>query len=308
MRDLSFNPRSFFNDKLNGRFNAKQFPWITGAIAVVLSLMYVPLLAHWVQGWLFKSISIEHEYFSHGMIGIPFAMYLAWQSRSKFMPLTASGGDQLLGTAVCAIAGVLYLSNLAEPVNLSLPLMLTGAILTFKGRAGLRILGFPMLLLWLATPNELPYLVAPFTAPLQILIANIAGIILKLLGFPVTVEQFYIYLNGRQVEVAPYCAGLKMMFTSVYVALLLLNWTGLDQRPKFVLFFISCAAGLSVVGNIIRNTILTYFHGTGQDALFVWLHDSWGGDLYSAGLLGILVWWIGKFESRSIPLAPGGEV
>ena len=186
--------------------------------------------------------------------------------------------------------------------------MLTGGILTFKGRAGLRILGFPMLLLWLATPNELPYLVAPFTAPLQILIANVAGIILKLLGFPVTVDQFYIYLNGKQVEVAPYCAGLKMMFTSVYVALLLLNWTGLDQRRNFVLFFVSCAAGLSIVGNIIRNTILTYFYGTGQDALFVWLHDSWGGDLYSAGLLGILVWWIGKFESRSHPLAQGGDV
>lgn len=300
MRVLSVNTRSLFNSKLK----AKQFPWITGAIGLVLSLMYVPLLVHWVHGWLFKSISIEHEYFSHGMIGIPFAVYLAWQSRSKFMPLIASGRDQFWGIAVCTIAGIFYLSNLAEPVNLSLPLMLTGGILTFKGRAGLRILGFPMLLLWLATPNELPYLIAPFTEPLQIFIANVAGIILKLLGLPVTVDQFYLYLNGKQVEVAPYCAGLKMMFTSVYVALLLLNWTGLDQRRKFVLFFVSCAAGLSVVGNIIRNTLLIYFHGTGQDELFNWLHDSWGGDLYSAGLLGILVWWIGTFESRSIPLSP----
>lgn len=300
MRALSVNTRSLFN----GKFNANRFPWITGAIGLVLSLMYGPLLVHWVHGWLFKSISIEHEYFSHGIIGIPFAAYLAWQSRSKLIPLTASVRDQFLGTAVCAIAGILYLSNLTEPVNLSLPLMLTGIILVSKGRAGLSILGFSMLLLWLATPNELPYLLAPFTAPLQIFIANVAGIILKLLGFPVTVDQFYLYLNGKQVEVAPYCAGLKMMFTSVYVALLLLNWTGLDQRRKFVLFFVSCAAGLSVVGNIIRNTLLIYFHGTGQDALFDWLHDSWGGDLYSAGLLGILVWWIGKFESRSIPLSP----
>ncbi len=300
MRVLPVNTRSLFN----GKFNANKFPWITGAIGLILSLMYVPLLFHWVHGWMFKSISIEHEYFSHGMIGIPFAAYLAWQSRSKLIPLTASVRDQFLGIAVCTIAGILYLSNLVEPVNLSLPLMLTGIILTFKGRAGLRILGFPMLLLWLATPNELPYLIAPFTAPLQIFIANVAGIILKLLGFPITVDQFYLYLNGRQVEVAPYCAGLKMMFTSVYVALLLLNWTGLDQRRKFVLFFVTCAAGLSVIGNIIRNTILTYFHGTGQDGLFFWLHDSWGGDIYSAGLLGILVWWIGKFESRSIIPSP----
>ncbi|MBC7515770.1 MAG: cyanoexosortase B, partial [Alkalinema sp. FL-bin-369] len=51
-------------------------------------------------------------------------------------------------------------------------------------------------------------------------------------------------------------------------------------------------------GNIVRNTVLVYWHGTGQDGLFVWLHDSWGGDLYSAGLLGILVWAIGHFEPR----------
>ena len=49
------------------------------------------------------------------------------------------------------------------------------------------------------------------------------------------------------------------------------------------------AVAISVSGNIIRNTLLTFFHGTGKDQAFVWLHDSWGGDLYSACMLGLIV-------------------
>jgi cyanoexosortase B len=295
---LSTNARSF---------DFKHFPWINGAIVGIFALLYVPLVVTWVHGWLFKSISIEHEYFSHGMLGIPFAGYLAWQLRSKVKASVATGRDLLMGSVICTIAGILYLSNLAELVNFSLPLMLTGGILMLCGSVALRLLAFPLVLVWFATPNEIPYLIAPYTAPLQVFIANIAGFILRMLGFPVVVDQFYLYLNGKQVEVAPYCAGLKMLFTSLYVALLLLHWTDMMRSRKFIAFFLGCAVLLSVVGNIIRNTILVYFHGTGQDALFVWLHDSWGGDLYSAGILGILVWWIGKFETKPGPIAVHAE-
>jgi cyanoexosortase B len=280
-------------------FDPKRIPWILVAIAFVLTLMYAPLLGHWVHGWVKKSISIEHEYFSHGILGIPFAGYLAWQGRSKLACLSASLPDQLLGAGICAVAGMLYLSHLADPVNLSFPAMLTGLALILKGRSSFAVLGFPLILVLLATPNELPYLIAPYTAPLQVFIANTAGFILQILGIPVTVDQMFLYLNGKQIEVAPYCAGLKMLFTSLYVALLLLDWTGLMRSSKFVAGFLAGTVGLSVAGNIVRNTILTYWHGTGQDGLFVWLHDSWGGDLYSAGILGILVWAIGHFEDRS---------
>lgn len=281
--------------------NLRYFPWIPVAIASVFTLMYLPIVISWVHGWLFKSISIEHEYFSHGMIGLPFAGYLAWQMRSKVTAGIASWRDQLIGTVICTIAGVFYLSNLVELVNLSFPLMIMGIILVLFGASALRRLTFPLVLVWLATPNEVPYLITPYTLPLQIFIANVAGFILRLFGFPVVVDQFYLYLNDKQVEVAPYCAGLKMLFTSLYVSLLLLHWTGLIRSRQFVGFFLGCTVLLSVVGNIIRNTLLTYFHGTGQDALFTWLHDSWGGDLYSAGILGILVWWIGKFENAASP-------
>lgn len=280
------------------------------AALLLLALMYGPLLVHWVGGWVKKSISIEHEYFSHGLIGLPFAAYLIWSQRQAWDDLPGGTGrhggkDRWAGLGLLVLGGLFYLTGLPDTVNLSLPMVLTGGCLWLKGMQGLKLMGFPLLLIALATPNEIPYLIAPFTLPLQAFIAGCAGLILNLMGFPVKVEGIHLIMGNRLVEVAPYCAGLKMLFTSLYVALMLLQWTGNLRSKALVRTFLILAGVVSVVGNIIRNTILTFFHGTGNESAFVWLHDGWGGDLYSGCLLGCLVWLIGVLEKRLEPEVEG---
>ncbi len=270
--------------KLNFPVEGKLFEYL---IIGLLLILYAPLLIHWYDGWLNKSISIEHEYFSHGMIGIPFAVYITWLKRKKWQRL-----ENIIspwGGFFLAIGTLLYLTGVSELVNLSLPLVLVGICLWFKGLPGLKLLAFPLLLVFLATPNSIPYLITPLTLPLQKFIATTAGFILIQFGIDVTVEQIYLAVGGRLVEVAPYCAGLKMLFTSIYVSLMLLYWTDNHQNKKKVSTLLIGAITISVTANIIRNTILTFFHGTGQDQLFHWLHDSWGGDVYSALMLGTIV-------------------
>lgn len=257
------------------------------AILGILGLLYAPLLLHWLDGWLNKSISIEHEYFSHGIIGLPFAAYLSWLNRKQWQRLPDS--THPVGAVLLVVGGVLYLSGIAEWVNLSLPAILAGLCLWFKGIAGLRLQGFPLVLVLLATPTSVPYLLVPYTLPLQSFIAGTAGFILNQLGMQVTVDEINIYVGGRIVEVAPYCAGLKMLFTTLYVSLMLLYWTGGLASRRICVWFLSIAVVISITANIIRNTLLSYFHGTGNEAAFKWLHDSWGGDLYSACMLLLLV-------------------
>jgi cyanoexosortase B len=262
-----------------------------GAVLGLLLFLYGPLLVHWCDGWLNKTISTEHEYFSHGLLGLPFAAYLCWEQRDRWRQLPNQNAitAELAGLALLILAVIFYLSNLSNLVNLSLPIILTGLCLWLKGLPGLRLQSFPLLLVLFATPNDIPYLIAPYTLPLQSFIAGMAGFILFQLGFNVRVDQVYLFVNDRIVEVAPYCAGLKMLFTSLYVGLMLLYWTGAwTSRSKVVLFYVG-TIGISVGANIIRNTLLTYFHGTEQDSAFHWLHDGWGGDLYSACMLGLLV-------------------
>ena len=252
-----------------------------------LIILYAPLLIHWYDGWLNKSINIEHEYFSHGMIGLPFAVYITWLKRKKWQRLENITNPW--GVFFLALAVLFYLTGVSELVNLSLPIILIGICLCIKGLPGLKLLGFPLILVLLATPNSLPYLITPLTLPLQKFIATTAAFILIQFGIDVSVEQIYLSVGGRLVEVAPYCAGLKMLFTSIYVSLMLLYWTDNHQDKKKASILLIGAIILSVTANIIRNTLLTFFHGTAQDELFYWLHDSWGGDVYSALMLGSIV-------------------
>ncbi|MDA0672514.1 MAG: cyanoexosortase B [Cyanobacteria bacterium] len=257
------------------------------ALLGLLTLLYGPLLWHWVDGWLNKSISIQHEYFSHGLLGIPFAAYLAWSQRQTWQD--SPDRAHPAGWGLLAIAAVLYTSGLTDWMNISLPLLLAGLCLTLKGWAGLKQMAFPLALVVLATPSQLPYLIEPYVLPLQHFIATVAGFLLIQGGIDVTVDQIYLRVNDQMVEVAPHCAGLKMLFTSLYVALMLTQWTGLwRSRLRTGLLFLSTVV-MSIVANILRNTMLSYFHGTGNEAGFHWLHESWGGDVYSALTLLALV-------------------
>ena len=253
------------------------------AIALLLAILYGPLLIHWIDGWLNKSVSIEHEYFSYAIIGFPYAGMAAWQARSQWRKLP----DQLhlLGIAFIAIALVFYTSALTNLINLSLPILLAGLALALKGLPGIRLMGMPLLFVLLATPTDIPYLVAPYLMPLQRVIAIIVGTVLSMFGMAVTVDQSYILVSDRIVEVAPYCAGLKMLMTCLYLALLLLHWTGNLRHRWKVITMLTGAVLISFVGNLLRNALLTFFHGTDQTAWFDWLHESWGGDVFSALLL-----------------------
>ncbi|MGB3296905.1 MAG: cyanoexosortase B [Phormidesmis sp.] len=260
----------------------------------LLGVLYGPLLWHWVDGWLNKSISIQHEYFSHGLLGIPFAAYLVWEQRSQWQALPHRTHWFSFTLMLGAIA--FYSSGLVDLMNLSLPLLLAGVLLTLKGVPGFRLYLFPWILVLLSTPTQLPYLIEPYVLPLQAFIASVAGFILLQFDVDVQVDGIYLSVSNQLVEVAPHCAGLKMLFTSLYMGLILIYWTGLHRsRLRTGLFFIGIVC-ISVVGNIIRNATLTYFHGAQMDKAFDWLHESWGGDLYSAAMLGMLIVLIRLFE------------
>jgi cyanoexosortase B len=272
---------------------------LEGALGLLLVILYGPLLGHWVDGWVHKSISIQHDYFSHGLIGLPFAAYMAWGQRQVWRQLPSCCHP--LGLVLVALAGGLYLTRLVDGISLSLPLLLTGLCLCLKSLPGLKLQAMPLVLVALATPTQVPYLVEPYILPLQRVIASVAGFLLTQFGQAVTVEQVYLYVNGQTVEVAPHCAGLKMLFTSLYVAIMLLYWTRAWTSKLWTGLFLGATIGVSMVGNIMRNALLTYFHGNGLEDTFHWLHEGWGGDAYSALVLLTLIMLLQGIRHRVPP-------
>lgn len=261
----------------------KHFTWGIGGLLLVL---YAPLVLRWFEGWINHSISLEHEYFSHGILGLPLAARLLWEKGDRWQALPEEGNP--IGAGMMGLASVLYLSRMSDLINLSLPLMLVGLCLWLKGQAGLRLQAFPLLLLIFATPTDLPYLIAPYTLGLQEFIAGVAGFILLQLGFEVTVQGVYLYVGGRVVEVAPHCAGLKALFSNLYFCMIGIYWTDAWKSWTKTIVLLLGAIWISVTVNILRNTILTIFHGTGQDGLFDWFHEGWGSELYWLALITLL--------------------
>src|SRR5919199_6952600 len=92
------------------------------AIIACVVILYAPLIIHWYDGWLNKNISIEHEYFSHGLIGLPYPAYIAWTNRKCWRRLPNS--PHPLGGFLLVLGTLFYLSRLSDLVNLSLPVML----------------------------------------------------------------------------------------------------------------------------------------------------------------------------------------
>jgi cyanoexosortase B len=82
------------------------FYYLLGGLSTII---YAPLIFHWYDGWLNKNIGIEHEYFSHGLIGLPFAAYLIWFDRKKWQRLTDS--THPLGGIFLGLAVAFYLSG-----------------------------------------------------------------------------------------------------------------------------------------------------------------------------------------------------
>jgi cyanoexosortase B len=105
----------------------------------------------------------------------------------------------------------------------------------------------------------------------------------------VAVDQIYVSVDGRLVEVGAYCSGLKMLFNSFYLGIMLLYWSGAVASRKTTTAFLVGAVIISICASIFRNTLLIFFHGSGQESAFKWLHEEWGGHVYSAAILVLLV-------------------
>ncbi len=272
-------------------------------LALALTVIYLPMFGYWLDGWFNKNIGIEHEYFSHAIIGFPYAAYVVWQQRRKWSKLPEQ--CHFSGLVLLVIGVIFYLTGVPDLAFLSFPLILTSICLCLKGIPGLKLQWFPLLLVFLGTPNPIPYLLTPFTLPLQRFITNVAGFILMQARLNVAVTDVYLEVNGQTVEVAPYCAGLKMLFTSLYVTLILLHMTDSLKSVKKTIFMLAAATFISVNANIIRNTLLALFHGLGNQTAFNSLHEGAAGDLYSALMLMCIVGinhWLDRVTAPPQPL------
>jgi exosortase len=178
------------------------------ALAAITAAIYFRVVVKLVTEWY------TNPDFSHGFLVPLFSVYLIWTKRDvlRRTPIRQSWTGVVLvaGSIVTLFLGI-YGAELFL-ARISLVMLLGGLIWTLAGKAILRELRFPLLVLLLAIPMP-AVIYNQITFPLQILASKFASAVLPMFGVPVLRDGNIIQLPSIQLEVAEACSGIRSLMS-----------------------------------------------------------------------------------------------
>ncbi len=235
--------------------------WVWFLYAGWFVLGYPVLRWLWIQ-WR------TNDFYSHGLLVFPLAVYLFWRLR----PRTAPRGDDrglvvlLVGTGMYVLALSRHAEYLAAMVWILLGFVVLWSV---WGWEAARTRWFPFLFALLAVP--LPF-VEKASLPLSQWAGSVAGHVVRWFGIPVTINGNQVSLPEANLVVGAQCSGLRSMvalFTlSVLFAFLVRGpWWGR-------LILVLSALPIALVGNLARvASLLIVAYHWGADVGFRFYHD-----------------------------------
>ena len=255
-------------------------PLITAALFAVL---YAPVVAPLARQWL------NDPNYQHGLAVPAVSAFILWRRRAA---LRAAEGPKaaLAGAVLIMVAAVLLIGGTAASelftARLSLPIMLIGLLLVFKGTQFVRRAAFPLLFLFMMIP--LPYIAYyKLTFPLQIMSAQLSALALRFIGIEVIRHGNILALPTYTLEVIAACSGLRSLMTMITLALVLCAFPGLSGRRKIVLA--ACSIPIAIAANTIR-LVVTAIGAYAVSPAFAdgTLHEISGLIVFSTGFLLLL--------------------
>lgn len=260
-----------------------------GLVLVLVLPLYFSVLVALVGDWW------NDEGASHGFLIPPLVAYIVWQRRHILaaLPRRADGRGLLAIAAGCVLLLAGKLAVELFITRMSLVVLLAGLVWTFRGRAQLRALTFPFLLL--ATMVPIPAVVYnQLAGPLQLLASNIAASVAQALGVSVYRDGNIIYLAQTALGVAEACSGLRSL-SSLGIAALMLGWLRCSRPAARILLF-ACSLPLAVFMNVLRVAGTAVLADYDQQ-LAVGFYHSFSGWLVFVSSLGILLLLAGGLHS-----------
>ena len=152
---------------------------------------------------------------------VPFlAVYLAYLNRDRL--LRAPIRSSLSGLFIILAAGIIFLTGkmgaLETVVYFSMWLSMVGTVLLFVGWQGLRIMAFPLIVLFFAIPLP-PFLNRLFTFELKLISSSLSVDMMRFAGILVFGEGNIIDLGATQLQVVDACSGLRYVYPLVLMGL-----------------------------------------------------------------------------------------
>jgi exosortase len=192
-------------------------PWSWIAIGWSVALLivcYAPVLRALVAQWN------TDEDMSHGFFVPLLAVYIAWQKRDELLAIRPS--PSWWGLAIVLYGGVqLYVATVGAELFLArtaFVISLIGVVLFLWGREYVRVLAFPLFLLFFMVPIP-AVLYNNITFPLQLLASRAAEWSLALLQIPVLRSGNILELPHQTLSVVEACSGIRSLLSLSFLAL-----------------------------------------------------------------------------------------
>jgi exosortase len=183
--------------------------------AVLLVICYLPILNQLVVQWS------NDEDMGHGFFVPALAVYIAWQRREEL--LASNLKPNYLGLVIMtlaaaqSIAGTLGAELFTQRVAFVFSVI--GAVLYMGGWTAMRILSFPLFLLFFMIP--IPAIIYnQITFPLQLIASQVAESALSIMGIPVVRDGNILELPSQKLSVVEACSGIRSLLSLSFLSLI----------------------------------------------------------------------------------------
>jgi exosortase len=269
-------------DKLQ-QASQQPIPWYAIAwFSGLLMACYAPILWQLVRVWD-GDADMGHGFFVPVLAG-----FIAWQKRHELLAERPS--PNWWGLAVVAIGALqLYVATLGVELFLSrtaFVISLIGIVLLLGGTRYLKILAFPLFMLFFMVP--IPAIVYnKITFPLQILASEVAAMSLDIVGIPVLREGNVLQLSDTSLSVVEACSGIRSLLSLTFLSLVYGYFFEKKTWIRVVLFV--ATVPIAIVANAGRVTltgILTEYKRELAEGFF---HEASGWVIFMIALAVLIV-------------------
>ncbi len=245
---------------------------------LLLAACYGPVLWRLINQW-----SSDGD-MGHGFFVPIVAGYIAWQRRSELLEVW--GPSDWRGLIVIAWgAAQLYAATLGAELFLARTafiVSLAGIVLYLGGARVLRLLAFPLFLLFFMVPiPAIVYNVVTFK--LQTLASQLAEGALALLGVPVLREGHILRLPSQALSVVEACSGIRSLLTLSFLSLVYAYF--FDKKVWMRTVLLMATVPIAIVANACRVTVSGLLSQVNPELAEGVFHSAAGFLIFAFGLV-----------------------
>jgi exosortase len=256
-----------------------QIPWIALSwFGLLIAVCNAPAL------YSLASIWVADADMGHGFFVPLIAAFIAWQKRDELLAIEPK--PNLWGLVVVLAAGAqlvagtlgveLFLTHTAMIVTL------IGAIWLLRGTETVKVLAFPLFLLFFMVPIPLTVYYR-ITFPLQLIASRMAAGALDLLGIPVLRDGNILELPHQTLSVIEACSGIRSLLSLTFLSLVYGYFFEKRIWVRVTLFFATIPIAIVANGSRVTFTgIMTQIKPELAEGFF---HESTGWVIFIVALI-----------------------